>query len=304
MSTPFDLGQSLLAAAPVEPLREMGAYEALWQSDRASFKSIAETFRQNPNATPSELVPAQTIDETVPQVMDHLERAGIHDLGICVHGTADYPNKLRDAAYPLEFLYFNGWQDLAFSHKSVAVVGTRSPSDEGARRAKKLVKLLVKHDFTIFSGLARGVDTIAHTTAIEAGGRTVAVIGTPITESYPSENADLQRRIAKEYLVVSQVPILRYARQTFRGNRLFFPERNATMSALSDATVIIEAGETSGTLTQARAALHQGRQLFILDSCFQNSKLTWPAKFAEKGAVRVKDFDDILNRLGNAAPAN
>ena len=129
-------------------------------------------------------------------------------------------------------------------------------------------------------------------------------LGTPITESYPNENAELQRRIAKDYLVVSQVPILRYARQTFRGNRLLFPERNATMSALSDATVIVEAGETSGTLTQARAALHQGRQLFILDSCFQNPNLTWPAKFAEKGAIRVKDFDDILARLGNAASTN
>lgn len=304
MSTPFDIGQSLLSSPPVEPLKEMGAYEALWQSDRASFKTLAETFERNPTATPSQLVPDETIAETVPKVMEHIERAQIKDFGVCVHGTADYPSKLRDAAHPVEFLYCQGWRDLAFSHKSVAVVGTRSPSEEGARRARKLVKMLVAHEFTILSGLARGIDTIAHNTAIEACGRTVAVIGTPITESYPAENVELQRRIARDYLVVSQVPILRYARQTFRGNRLFFPERNATMSALSDATVIVEAGETSGTLTQARAALHQGRQLFILDSCFRNPALTWPAKFAEKGAIRVSDFDDILSRLGNAAAAN
>lgn len=304
MSTLFQDHNALLSAPPIAPQREMGAYEALWESESASFKTIAETFEQNPTATPSQLVPAETIDATVPEVMRHLEAAHIQDFGVCVNGTADYPSKLRDAKHPLEFFYSQGWRDLAFSHQSVAVVGTRSPSPEGIRRARKLVKLLVKHNCTIFSGLAAGIDTVAHTTAMESGGRTVAVIGTPITESYPRENKELQQRIARDFLVVSQVPILRYARQTFRGNRLFFPERNATMSALTDATVIVEAGETSGTLTQARAALHQGRKLFILDSCFLNPSLTWPARLAEKGAIRVRDFNDILVHLGNATAAD
>lgn len=294
----------LLSAPPIEPLREMAAYEALWESETASFKTIAETFEQYPDATPSQLVPAETIDATVPEVIRHLAAANIHEYSVCINGTADYPAKLRDARYPLEFFYCQGWRDLAFSRRSVAVVGTRSPSAEGIRRARKLVKLLVEHDCTIFSGLAAGIDTVAHTTAMECGGRTVAVIGTPITESYPKENKDLQQRIASDFLVVSQVPILRYSKQTFRGNRLFFPERNATMSALTDATVIVEAGETSGTLTQARAALHQGRKLFILDSCFQNPALTWPARLAEKGAIRVRDFEDILSNLGDAATSD
>ncbi|MBB5442078.1 MULTISPECIES: DNA-processing protein DprA [unclassified Paraburkholderia] len=304
MTLQFDSHEALFAAPPIVPQREMGAYEALWESDSASFKSIAETFERNPAATPAQLVPSETIDATVPQVMRKLEEAGVDDFGVCVNRTADYPAKLRDAKYPLEFFYFQGWRDLAFSHKSVAVVGTRTPSDDGLRRARKLVKMLVQEDFTIFSGLAAGIDTVAHTTAIEAGGRTVGVIGTPITESYPRQNAELQRRIARDFLLVSQVPILRYTRQTFRGNRLFFPERNATMSALSDATVIVEAGETSGTLTQARAAIHQGRKLFILDSCFRNPALTWPAKLAALGAIRVENFDDILTHLKDGAPSD
>jgi DNA processing protein len=83
----------------------------------------------------------------------------------------------------------------------------------------------------------------------------------------------------------------------FTKKRLFFPERNVTMSALTQATIIVEAGNTSGTLTQARAAIEQGRKLFILNSSFEKSELTWPDKFAAKGAIRVRSIDDILENL-------
>src|SRR5712675_2989098 len=97
--------------------------------------------------------------------------------------------------------------------------------------------------------------------------------------------------------VISQVPIVRYAQQHLRGKAHFFPERNATMSALTEATIIVEAGETSGTLVQARHALKQGRKLFILDSCFENPDITWPHHFAEQGAIRVRNYDDISRHL-------
>jgi DNA processing protein len=160
--------------------------------------------------------------------------------------------------------------------------------------------LLVADGYTIVSGLARGIDTVAHKTAIDAGGFTVAVLGTPITEHYPPENRDLQQFIADKHLVVSQVPIVRYSRQHVRANRYFFPERNVTMSALTEATIIVEAGETSGTLVQARHALKQKRKLFILDSCFQNPALTWPENFAKQGAIRVTDYEDIKKHLAAA----
>jgi len=186
----------------------------------------------------------------------------------------------------------------------VAVVGTRQVSSEGAARTRKLVRALVEHDFTIVSGLAQGVDTIAHQTAIDCGGRTIAVIGTPISEVYPKENAELQRRIASGYLLVSQVPVLRYKAQGANVNRFFFPERNKTMSALSEATIIIEAGETSGTLTQARAALAQGRKLFILESNFRNPAISWPAKFEKQGAIRVREVEDILREFEDVPHAH
>ena len=112
----------------------------------------------------------------------------------------------------------------------------------------------------------------------------------------PKDHEDLQREIATNFLVISQVPLKRYEAQDYRFNRFFFPERNATMSALTEATVIVEAGETSGALVQARAAFDQGRKLFILDSCFHLG-LKWPARFEKRGAIRVKDYDDIRQHL-------
>jgi len=289
---------AVLSAPPISPVREMGAYEALWAHQKASFKTIADCFRSNPGSVPSELVGDDEIETALQHVLEKFKRANIHDFGVRIHGAEEYPERLRDAAHPIEFFYFRGWWDLIEAPKRIAIVGSRNPTDEGIRRAKKIVKLLVRDGYTIVSGLAKGIDTAAHTAAIESGGSTIAVIGTPITEYYPPENKALQDLIAEKFLLVSQVPIWRYSQQSYKGNRLFFPERNITMSALTQATVIVEASETSGTLTQARAALQQGRKLFILDSCFQNPKLTWPRRFQEQGAIRVTDFDDIRSALG------
>jgi DNA processing protein len=287
------------AARAVSPLRELGAYEALWDKPDTTFKTLSEKFAARPDALPSDFVPAAKAREYADFVQRRFQEAEVMRYGVRVHGAGEYPQKLRDAAHPIELLYYQGWWDLADS-RSVAVVGTRNPTRDGIARTKKLVKALVKDDFTIVSGLAAGIDTVAHKTAIAEGGRTIAVIGTPLSEVYPRENASLQRKIASEFLVISQVPVKRYERQDYRKNRLFFPERNITMSALTEATIIVEAGETSGTLIQARAALQQGRELFILENCFRKG-LSWPQKFADKGAVRVADYDDIRRHLSPTA---
>jgi DNA processing protein len=300
MAPELALEKSDFESRAVSPFHEMGAYEALWAERDASFKALSERFAQRPGSVPSDFVPPKKAQECATFVKRRFEEAAIERFGVRVHGAGEYPEKLRDAAYPIELLYYQGWWDLADS-RSVAVVGTRTPSKEGLSRTRKLVRELVADNFTVVSGLAAGVDRMAHETAIEAGGRTIAVIGTPLSHAYPKENSDLQRHIAKNFLVISQVPVKRYESQDYRRNRFFFPERNITMSALTVATIIVEAGETSGTLIQARAALHQGRKLFILDSCFRNPRLTWPAKFAEKGAIRVKDYDDIRQHLSAAS---
>ncbi len=97
------------------------------------------------------------------------------------------------------------------------------------------------------------------------------------------------------------MPLKRYEAQDYHRNRRFFPARNVTMSALTEATIIVEAGATSGTLIQGRAALRQGRKLFLLDNCFRDPAIAWPARFVEQGAVRVRTYDDIREQL-SAAP--
>lgn len=294
----LDFGSVDFAQRAISPFQELGAYESLWDEQNASFKSIADRFAKSEGAVPSDFVEPSRAFSYANDVHGRLRDAGIGSYGVRVHGAGDYPERLRIADHPIELLYFQGWWELVNSPRSVAVVGTRKPSPEGLSRTRKLVKALLQDDFTIVSGLASGIDTAAHTTAIKFGGRTIAVLGTPLSKSYPASNAKLQSEIAKHHLLISQVPVKRYSNQKNpTSNSFFFPERNITMSALTDATIIVEAGETSGTLVQARHALKQGRKVFILESNFQNPGLKWPHTFEERGAIRVVDYDDIRRHL-------
>ena len=172
---------------PISPATEMGAYEALWAEQGATFKRIAEKFKSSPSSLPSDFVEPDEIESYKKEALGLIHKAGVEDFGIRIHGTAEYMPKLRDARYPIELMYYQGFWDLA-SSPSIAIVGTREPSDDGIKRTRKLVKLLVKDGYTITSGLAKGIDTAAHKTALQAGGRTMAVIGTPLSENYPKEN--------------------------------------------------------------------------------------------------------------------
>jgi DNA processing protein len=301
MAISNDINKATVDFGAVFPMREMGAYEWLWSQgnneSKPSFKTLATLFDQNPGALPSDLVSYEDAIECAQKVLERFHKNGVESFSVRFNGIGDYPVGLRDAAHPLEMLYYQGEWDLVYSPKRIAIVGTRSPSEEAIRRTRKLVSLLVQDNFTIVSGLAKGVDTVAHQTTIEHGGETIAVIGTPLDHVYPKENAELQQQIARDYLLISQVPVLLYATRSWMWNRGFFPERNVTMSALTQATVIIEAGETSGTLIQARAALAQKRKLFILESNFHKQGLSWPHRFEEKGAIRVRDIDDIREAL-------
>lgn len=283
----------------ISPLREFGAHEALWLRPGMTSRRLADLFRKDPEALPSDLVDPAEAAAAGERALERLRARGVHRFGVRIRRSRDYPARLGDCADPAPILSFQGLWELVDT-RIVAVVGTRSPSPAGARAAEAVAQGLVAEGFTIASGLAAGIDAAAHRAAIIAGGRTIAVVGTPLGEVYPRDNADLQARIAREHLLISQVPVLRHARQDWRQNRLFFPVRNATMSALSEASVIVEAGETSGTLIQARAALAQGRRVFILAACFERPGLTWPRDLARQGAVRIEHFEQLRDAL--AAP--
>ncbi len=278
----------------ISPLEEMLAFEALWDAPSSTSKSVSKQLEGYPHR--SLATPSGAIEEYKKHLLPVINN--LPNFGVRLYGDSEFPSRLNDARYPLRIFYYQGDWDLTYL-PGVSVVGTRQPTEASIRRTQFLVKKLVEDRFVIISGLARGIDTTAHNAAIACGGATVAVIGTPLNCYYPPENRHLQDKIAKEYLLISQVPFSRYAKQTYRENRFFFPERNVTMSALSLATIIVEAGETSGTLVQARAALEQGRKLFILDHNFANPNLSWPKKFQEKGAIRVKDYNEIRKHLSN-----
>lgn len=163
----------------------------------------------------------------------------------------------------------------------VAVVGARKVSREGAARARRLARELARAGIVVVSGLAKGVDTEALTAAMEAGGKTIGVIGTSIEKAYPAENKRLQEKMYSEHLLIS-----RFApgKPVYQSN---FPERNKLMAAISDATVIVEASDTSGSLHQAAECVRLGRWLFIAKSLIDNPSLRWPKNFGSYPNTRI-----------------
>lgn len=177
-----------------------------------------------------------------------------------------------------ERLFLAGHREWFDGSRRVSVVGTRKPSPEGIARARDFALALVRRQIVVVSGLAEGIDTIAHRTAMEGGGRTIAVLGTALEDVFPAKNRELQERIMREHLAVSQFPPGTPSRRTN------FPQRNRTMALLTDATVIVEAGESSGTLHQGWEALRLGRPLFLMESLTKDERLTWPAEMVRYGA--------------------
>ena len=190
-----------------------------------------------------------------------------------------------------EWLYLVGDIDLLRPRPRVSIVGTRKPSKDGVSRASRLARELADRGVVVVSGLARGTDTSAHEAAMAAGGRTIAVLGTALDVIYPPENAALQRQIAAEHLLVSQFP------PGYPSGRTNFPRRNRTMALLSDATVIVEAGETSGTLSQGWEALRLGRELFLLRSIVETPGLAWPQEMVGYGARVLTRTEELLDTL-------
>ena len=293
-----------ITVSAISPFLEMGSYEWLWSKFK-SFSKLSDFLKKELidggektgnldhrlGKRISDLVEDEAEVQRLAQTtLEILHRSGIDRFGVRVAGEGEFPAKILDAEHPSFCLYYQGFWNFTES-QCISVVGTRKPTEKGIRRTRKLVRQLAKDDYTIVSGLASGIDTVAHETALDAGGATIAVMGTPLNKQYPSENKKLREKLAKDYLVLTQFPV------GAKTQPFFFTERNKIMSAITEATIIVEAGKSSGTMTQARAALHQGRKLFILDNCFERSDLTWPKRFEELGAIRVREYQDIKESL-------
>ena len=193
--------------------------------------------------------------------------------------------------YAPKELYIAGKLSIPLPSPRSAVIGSRKASSEGLKAASDIARTLARRGVIIVSGLAEGIDTSAHKATIEEGGHTIAVLGTPLDRVYPKENFQLQDVIMHNHLAISQFPI-GYPIQPKN-----FVLRNRTMALISNASIIVEAGDASGSLHQGWEALRLGRPLFIWSSTMNNSSLSWPKKMAMYGAMELTDPEEVLDVL-------
>ena len=260
---------------------------------------------------------SQKVDVTVPMIdkeviAEYSVFFNIHDLGkmkriyafsrekfsqlkpddeIIKWGSIYYPALLNATQQAPRFLYARGRIELLQEQRTVALVGSRQASDKAKLNTERVAEALGRNGITIVSGLAKGIDVTAHRSALKKNYNTIAVIGTNLNQYYPKENKEVQLEIEKKGLIVSQFS------PATKTERWFFPLRNGVMSGLSLATVIMEAGETSGALKQADFAIKQGRQVLIPVKALEMSTITWPKKYVEKGAQTVATPKEIIQKL-------
>lgn len=220
--------------------------------------------------------------------MERIERAGAHVLTLLDNG---YPRLLRQINLPPPVLYVKG-QILPEDEFAVAIVGTRHAKAYGLEITRYLAGDLARNHVTVVSGLARGIDAQAHQTALEAGGRTIAVLGSGIDVIYPYENTSLARSIAAAGAVISEYPL---GTQPERGN---FPPRNRIISGLSLGTLVTQAGEGSGALITAYYALEQGREVFAVPGSALDRASGGTNKLIQQGEAKlVLRAQDVLEEL-------
>jgi DNA processing protein len=201
-----------------------------------------------------------------------------------------YPHHLRWISDPPLVLYIRGATQPE-DHLALAVVGTRKPSNYGKAMAQRLSAELVQHGFTVVSGLARGIDSVAHQSALQAGGRTLAVLGSGINVLYPPENRRLFETISDRGAVLSEFPL------DTKPDRWNFPRRNRIISGLALGTLVVEAAVSSGALLTARHALEQGREVFAVPGRVDVPSSHGTHRLIKSGAKLVEGIEDILEEF-------
>ena len=220
-----------------------------------------------------------------------LNRCRENDIQLLLAGTSGYPSSLTQTPDPPPILYCRG-QLLERDTIAIGIVGSRSATLYGKQQAERFGRELARAGVTVISGLARGVDAAAHRGAIDAGGRTLAVIAPGLTKLYPPDHVDLARDIVANGAVLTESPL---DRDPSRG---LFPQRNRIISGMSCGVLLIEAARKSGALHTARHAMEQNRDVFALPGRVTDSTAVGCLDLIRDGATLVRDVDDVLNALG------
>jgi DNA processing protein len=224
------------------------------------------------------------------EVGKEIERSTQAGATIVPYAAARYPARLKTIADPPPFLYVKG-ELRDEDERAIAVVGSRSASEYGLRVTRDLCRGLASLGFTIVSGMARGIDAAAHEAAIDAGGRTVAVLGSGIDVIYPPEHEQLYQKISRQGAVVSELPV---GTPPLSFN---FPARNRLISGMAVGVVVVEATEKSGSLITAGLALEQGREVFAVPGEAGASRSRGTHQLIRQGAKLVERVEDILEEV-------
>ncbi len=293
-----------VAALSAKHIQEAINYETVVLSSRKSEAHIEPIFERigeivpltdpltlHPNTYAEHLgIPAQELLETHSHVKARFLRLDDSDI-VLKRGDGVYPQPVARVSGSPRFLYVRGNHEL-LDKKCVCVIGTRNPSYEGKTYAKETVQELAEHMVTIVSGLALGIDGIAHITSLATGTSTIAVLGTPLTDVYPPEHRKLQMMIGEQGLLVTRFSP---ATQTRKWHFLL---RNQLMSSLSIGSIVVEDRDGGGAVKQAQYALDQQRKVVLFQHVLDNRSLLWPRRLSLKpGVLVVKHPNTIHARL-------
>ena len=219
--------------------------------------------------------------------MERLEQANVRAM---TWNDAEYPSRLKKIYDPPPVLFVKG-SLLPEDQRSVTIVGTRRATAYGREAAAHLSADLARTSVTIVSGLARGIDAIAHRTALEAGGRTIAVLANGVDVVYPPEHASLATQIVEHGAILSEYPL------GTRPEARQFPRRNRIMSGLTPGTLVVEAPVDSGAILTVRHALEQDREVFCVPGSMFSPSSKGTNRLIQEGAKLVLDYTDILEEL-------
>lgn len=274
------LGPRLVSAL----LERFGSPAAVLQATAAELQSVPHL---GPKVANQLLAAWREQDAVLAQELAAVAQAQVTVLG---RTSAAFPSRLRQLADPPIVLYQRGtW--MPRDEWAVSVVGSRQCTSYGRRQAERLVGELARRGFTIVSGLARGIDGVAHRAALEAGGRTIAVLAGGLSRIYPPEHRDLADAIVAAGALFSESPM------NMAPLPDMFPRRNRLISGFSLGVLVVEAHARSGALITARHAAEQGREVFAVPGPIDSEASAGPLELIRSGAVLVRSVDDILERL-------
>ncbi|MFT4413550.1 DNA-processing protein DprA [Fredinandcohnia humi] len=271
------------------------------------WKSIYQILQHDPTLSSIYNLPSQFFEKylTLPKtqikiflkdlhslsIQSMLKQYSANNVGVVTILDDNYPILLKNIFDPPWVLYTAGDLTIVNDEKLLSVVGSRTPSNTSYKSMEKLLVPLVKNNWVLVSGLARGIDTMAHQLAISSGGKTAAVIAGGFNHIYPRENIELATTIRRKHILISEYPP-----QT-KPEKWQFPMRNRIISGLTKGTIVIEAKERSGSLITADQAVQQGREVFAVPGSILDVSSRGTNKLIQAGAKLVLTSEDILSEI-------